>query len=110
MFIILLLVKKQIKLKGGDTETGWATYLVDGKGQIIEQLSVANRYNNFTEDSLAVIKPNGLGAFLGMGYNFIDYDVSIYKTDGKLSDDEKKYTGFRRFNVSYNLAQKYLYE
>ena len=85
------LVKKQIERKGGDTETGWATYLVDGKGQIIEQLSVANRYNNFTEDSLAVIEPNGLGAFFGMGYNFLDYDGSIYKTDGKLSDDEKIY-------------------
>ncbi|MCR4997100.1 MAG: DUF4173 domain-containing protein [Butyrivibrio sp.] len=29
-----------------------------------------------------------------------DYD---YRTD-----DKKKYTGFRRFNISYNLAQKYL--
>ena len=85
------LVKKKIERKGGDTETGWATYLVDGKGQIIEKLSVANRYNNFTEDSLAVIEPNGLGAFFGMGYNFLDYDGSIYKTDGKLSDDEKIY-------------------
>lgn len=85
------LVKKQIERKGGDTETGWATYLVDGKGQIIEQLSVAHRYNNFTEDSLAVIEPNGLGAFFGMGYNFLDYDGSIYKTDSKLSEDEKIY-------------------
>lgn len=85
------LVKKQIERKGGDTETGWATYLVDGKGQIIEQLSVAHCYNNFTEDSLAVIEPNGLGAFFGMGCNFLDYDGSIYKTDSKLSEDEKIY-------------------
>ena len=24
------------------------------------------------------------------------------------TDDKKKYTGFRRFNISYNIAQKYL--
>ena len=38
--------------------------------------------------------------------------INEYK-DGRSdfrTDDEKKYTGFRRFNVSYNLAQKYLYE
>ena len=38
--------------------------------------------------------------------------INEYK-DGRYdfrTDDEKKYTGFRRFNVSYNLAQKYLYE
>lgn len=83
------LVNKQTKLNGGDTATGWSTYLVDGKGKIIEQLSVALRYNTFTEDSLAVVEPNGLGAFFGMGYNFLNYDGSIYKTDGKLSDNEK---------------------
>lgn len=83
------LVKKQIKLNGGDTEAVESTYLVDGKGKIIEQLSAAFRYSTFTEDSLAVVEPNGLGAFLGMGFNFLDYDGSIYKTDGKLSDNEK---------------------
>ena len=78
-------------VEGGPTEMHITRYLVDGKGQIIELLSQTHHYHRFTKDSLAVMQPNNVGEYFGMGYNFLDYDGSIYKTDGKLSDDEKIY-------------------
>ena len=76
-------------VEGGPIEAYMRKYLVNGKGQIIEQLSDAYHYRRFTKDSLAVMEPNGLGEYFGLGYSFLDYDGFIYKTDGKLSDDEK---------------------
>lgn len=73
-------------------QSGFTKYLVNGKGQILEQLSNVQYYNDFTEDSLAVVEPTKLGATFGiLRYEFLDYNGSIYKTDGKLSDDEKIY-------------------
>lgn len=57
--------------ESGDPEYGSAYYLIDGRGNIIKQLSIGH-FGKMFNDGIAVMTPNFLGEFLGFRYLFID--------------------------------------
>jgi hypothetical protein len=62
-----------------DNEYEFSTFLVDGKGNIIKQLSLAYQYSTFSKDGFACCIPNNIGAYFGVGSTFLKRDGNFSK-------------------------------